>query len=71
MMEKEKKVITRGKHPGRVTQGHKLAALMKKNKRRNIAQQRTIHSAMYRTIHSTMYSTAYRTMYSTMYSTVK
>ena len=29
-MEEEKKVITREKHPGRVAQGHKLAALMKK-----------------------------------------
>ena len=32
MTEEEKKVITREKHPGRVTQGHKLAALMKKRK---------------------------------------
>ena len=32
-----KKAITREKYPGRVTQGHKLAALMKKKKRRNIA----------------------------------
>ena len=29
-VEEEKKVITREKHPGRVAQGHKLAALMKK-----------------------------------------
>ena len=32
MMEEEKKTITREKHPGRVTQGHKLAALIKKRK---------------------------------------
>ena len=32
MTEEEKKTITREKHPGRVTQGHKLAALMKKRK---------------------------------------
>ena len=32
MTEEEKKVITREKHPGRVAQGHKLAALMKKRK---------------------------------------
>ena len=32
MIEEEKKAITREKHPGRVTQGHKLAALMKKRK---------------------------------------
>ena len=31
-MEEEKKTITREKHPGRVTQGHKLAALIKKTK---------------------------------------
>ena len=30
--EEEKKVITREKHLGRLTQGHKLAALMKKRK---------------------------------------
>ena len=32
MTEEEKKVITREKHPGRVTQGHKLAALMEERK---------------------------------------
>ena len=32
MTEEEKKVITREKHPGRVAQGHKLAALMKRRK---------------------------------------
>ena len=32
MKEEEKKVITREKHPGRVAQGHKHAALMKKRK---------------------------------------
>ena len=32
MTEEEKKIITREKHPGCVTQGHKLAALMKKRK---------------------------------------
>ena len=35
MTEEEKKIITREKHPGRVAQGHKLAALTKK--KRNIA----------------------------------
>ena len=30
MKEEEKKLITREKHPGRITQGHKLAALVKK-----------------------------------------
>ena len=32
MTEEEKKTITREKHPGRVAQSHKLAALMKKRK---------------------------------------
>ena len=32
MTVEEKKAITRQKHPGRVTQGHKFAALMKKRK---------------------------------------
>ena len=32
MTEEEKKLIIRERHPGRVTQGHKLAALMKKRK---------------------------------------
>ena len=31
MTEEEEKKIIREKHPGRVIQGHKLAALMKKN----------------------------------------
>ena len=32
MTEEEKKIITQEKHPGRVAQGHKLAALIKKRK---------------------------------------
>ena len=32
MTEEEEKKIIREKHPGRVIQGHKLAALMKKKK---------------------------------------
>ena len=32
MTEKEKKTLTREKHPRHVAQGHKLAALMKKSK---------------------------------------
>ena len=32
MTEEEKKLITREKHPGRVDQDHKFAALMKKGK---------------------------------------
>ena len=32
MTEEEKKLITQEKHPGRITQGHKLATYMKKRK---------------------------------------
>ena len=32
MTEEEKKIITREKYPGHITQGHKLAAIMKKRK---------------------------------------
>ena len=32
MTEEEKKIITREKHPGCITQGHWLAVLMKKRK---------------------------------------
>ena len=46
MKEEEKKIIKREKHPGRVAQGHELAALMKKrkeeilhNKKQSIEQQ--------------------------------
>ena len=34
MTEGEKKVIAREKHPGRIAQGHKLAALMEKEKKK-------------------------------------
>ena len=58
MTVEEKKATIREKHPGRVTQGYKLTALMKKRK-----EQRTVYSALHRTV--------YRTVYSTVYSTVK
>ena len=70
MREEEKNTITREKHPGHVPQSHKLVALMKKKKRKNIAQQRTVFSTVnspaYRTVYRTVYSTAYRTVYSTV-----
>ena len=34
LQKKRKKIITQEKHPGRVAQGRKLAALMKKRKER-------------------------------------
>ena len=46
MTEEEKKIITQEKHSGRVAQGHKLAALMKKRKEilRN-KEQSTVQSS--------------------------
>ena len=38
MTEEEKKIIIREKHPGRVAQDHKLAALMKKKKKYCVAK---------------------------------
>ena len=51
MTEEKKKVITRGKHPGRVAQGHKLAALMKKRK------EEILHNKEESTLQSTVQST--------------
>ena len=71
MTEEEKKIITREKHPGRVPQGHKFAALMKKRKeeilhnKEQSASQSTAASAVYSTAASTVYSTASGTAYST------
>ena len=62
MTEEEKKATIREKHPGRVTQGYKLTALMKKRK-----EQRRV----YRTVYSALHRTVYRTVYSIVYSTVK
>ena len=42
MTEEEKKVITREKHPGRVAQGHKLTALMKKRKEETFAARNSL-----------------------------
>ena len=44
MTEEEKKTITREKHPGRVTQGHKLAAFIKKKKKYCVAKNSIQHS---------------------------
>ena len=71
MTQEEKKIITWEEHPGRVARGHKLAALLKKKKRRNIAEQRTVYSTVYSTVFSTVYSTVYRTTFSSVYNIVK
>ena len=68
MTEEEKKIITREKHPGRVAQGHKLAALVKKRKEEilNNTAARTVYATV-----RTVYRTVLSTVYSTYYSTVK
>ena len=64
MTEEEEKVITREKHPGRVTQGHKLAALMKKRKEEILRSkeqspvQPTEQSSVQSTVQSTVQSSA-------------
>ena len=59
MTGEEKKEITREKHPGRVDQGHKLAALMKKRKEEILRdkEQSTVQSTEQPTVHSTVQST--------------
>ena len=59
--EGREKSNKREKHPGCVAQGHKLATLMKKRKKKDIAQQGTVYNTVYRTVFSTVYSTIYRT----------
>ena len=47
MTEEEKKTITREKYPGRVAQGHKLAALKKKKeKKRYIATKNSLQNSL-------------------------
>ena len=55
MTEEEKKTITREKHPGRVTQGHKLAAFMKKRKEEILRDKE--QSSVQPTVQSTEQST--------------
>ena len=59
MSEEEKKRITREKHPGRVAQGHKLVALMKKRKAEilNTNKQYTVQSTEQSTEQSSVQST--------------
>ena len=59
MTDEEKKIITREKHPGRVAQGHKLAALMKKRKEEILRskEQSTEQSTVQSTVQSTEQST--------------
>ena len=71
MTEEGKKVITREKHPGRVPQGHKLAALMKKRKEEILRskEQSTEQSTVQSTVKSTVQSTVQATVQATVQST--
>ena len=55
MTEKEKKLITREKHPGRVAQSQKLAALMKKRKKEILRnkEQSTVQPTQQSSVQST------------------
>ena len=62
MAEEEEKAKTQEKHPGRVDQGHKLAALMKKRKdeilhnKEQYTKQSTVQSAVQSAEQSTVQS---------------
>ena len=62
MVEEEKKLITRERHPGRVTHDYKLAALMEKRK------EEILHNKEQSTVQSTEQSSVQSTAYSTVYS---
>ena len=58
MTEEERKKITQEKYPGRVAQGHKLAALMKKRKEEILPnkeqkEQSTVQSTEQSSVQST------------------
>ena len=72
MTEEENKLITREKHPGRVTQGHKLAALMEKIKEQILRNKEhsTVQSTEQSTEQSSVQSTEQPSVQSTVQSTV-
>ena len=59
MTEEKKKIITHEKHPGRVAQGHKLAALMKNRKEEILCnkEQSMVQSAEQSSVQSPVQST--------------
>ena len=73
MTEEEKKTITREKHPGRVTQGHKLVVLNKKRKEKILhgKEQSTVQSTVQPTIQPTVQSTEQSTVQLTEHFTVQ
>ena len=73
MKEEEKKLITREKHPGRTSQGHKLAALMKKRKEEILCskEQSTVQPTEKSSVLSTEQSTVQSTEKPSVQSTVQ
>ena len=73
MTEEEKEVITREQHPGRVAQGHKLAAFMKKRKEEILRykEQSSVQSTVQSSEQSSVQSTEQLTVRSTEQSTVQ
>ena len=73
MAEEKKKAVTREKHPGRVAQGHKLAALMKKRKEEILRskEQSTVQSTEQSTEQSTVQSMIQSTKQSSVQSAVQ
>ena len=69
MTEEEKKTITQEKHPGRVAQGHKLVALMKKRKEEILRSKE--HSTEQSKEQPTVQSTAQPTIQPTVQSSVQ
>ena len=65
MTEEEEKLITREKHPGRVAQGYKLNALMKKRK------EEILHNKEQSIVQSTEQSTEQYTVQSTEQSPIQ
>ena len=70
MKEEEKKLITRKKYPGRIAQGNKLAALMKKIKEEILRnkEQSTEQSSVWSSIQSTVQPTVQPAVQSTVHS---
>ena len=73
MKEEEKRLITREKHPGRIAQGHKLAALMKKRKEEILCskEQSTVQPTEKSSVLSTEQSTVQSTEKPSVQSTVQ
>ena len=47
MTEEEKKIITQEKHPGRIAQGHKLAALIKSEKKKYCTAKDSLQNSLH------------------------